>query len=175
MDANERVRALLTAANDRRWGADFTNFCHSQPRMNHNAPRTRRWGFGSGLQLPHPSFRLLSNDDIDPNYQVACRAHRGDATEAVAHRTGWPRSITVDHGTEFVSKAVEAWTYYRSVRPDFARPGKPTDNGHIAGPALATLRRGLRTLSTARRDVVRHGSVRQSRWLCALPDLNHSG
>lgn len=42
-----------------------------------------------------------------------------------------PRSITVDHGTEFMSKALEAWAFYRSVQLDFTRPGKPTDNSHI--------------------------------------------
>ena len=42
-----------------------------------------------------------------------------------------PRSITVDHGTECTSKAVEAWAFYRGVELDFTRPGKPTDNGHI--------------------------------------------
>ena len=42
-----------------------------------------------------------------------------------------PASLTVDHGTEFTSKAVEAWAFYRGVALDFTRPGKPTDNGHI--------------------------------------------
>jgi putative transposase len=45
--------------------------------------------------------------------------------------TGSPVSITVDHGTEFMSKALEAWAYYRGVQLDFTRPGKPTDNSHI--------------------------------------------
>jgi len=45
--------------------------------------------------------------------------------------TGLPASITVDHGTEFMSKALEAWAYYRGVQLDFTRPGKPTDNSHI--------------------------------------------
>jgi putative transposase len=42
-----------------------------------------------------------------------------------------PASITVDHCTEFMSKALEAWAFYRGVRLDFTRPGKPTDNSHI--------------------------------------------
>lgn len=42
-----------------------------------------------------------------------------------------PRSITVDHGTEFMSRALEDWAYRRGVQLDFTRPGKPTDNGHI--------------------------------------------
>jgi putative transposase len=41
-----------------------------------------------------------------------------------------PKSITLDHGSEFTSKAVEAWAFYRGAELDFTRPGKPTDNGH---------------------------------------------
>lgn len=44
---------------------------------------------------------------------------------------GAPISITVDHGTEFTSKALEEWAYRRGVKLDFIHPGKPTENGHI--------------------------------------------
>ncbi len=53
------------------------------------------------------------------------------ALERVLPVTGLAASITVDHGTEFMSKALEAWAYYRGVQLDFTRPGKPTDNSHI--------------------------------------------
>lgn len=46
-------------------------------------------------------------------------------------RVGRPVSITCDHGTEFTSRALEAWAYDRGVQLDFTQPGKPTDNGHI--------------------------------------------
>jgi putative transposase len=42
-----------------------------------------------------------------------------------------PRSITLDHGTEFTSRALEDRAYARGVALDFTRPGKPTDNSHI--------------------------------------------
>ena len=42
-----------------------------------------------------------------------------------------PRSITVDHGTEFQSRALEDWAYRRGVQLDFTRPGKPTENAYI--------------------------------------------
>lgn len=42
-----------------------------------------------------------------------------------------PRSITVDHGTEFQSRALEDWAYRRGVQWDFIRPGKPVDNAFI--------------------------------------------
>lgn len=35
-----------------------------------------------------------------------------------------PRSITVDHGTEFMSRALEDWAFARGVQLDFIRPGK---------------------------------------------------
>lgn len=42
-----------------------------------------------------------------------------------------PRSITVDHGTEFQSRALEEWAYRRGVQLDFIRPGKPVENAFI--------------------------------------------
>ena len=42
-----------------------------------------------------------------------------------------PRSITVDHGTEFMSRALEDWAYQRAVQLDFIRPGKPVENAFI--------------------------------------------
>ena len=49
----------------------------------------------------------------------------------IIERTGAPLSITVDHGTEFTSRALEEWAYQRGVKLDFTHPGKPTENGHI--------------------------------------------
>ena len=42
-----------------------------------------------------------------------------------------PASITIDHGSEFTSKALEEWAWRRGVKLDFIRPGKPMENGHI--------------------------------------------
>ena len=42
-----------------------------------------------------------------------------------------PRSITVDHGTEFISKAIEEWAYRNGVKLDFIHPGKPVENAYI--------------------------------------------
>ena len=39
-----------------------------------------------------------------------------------------PRSITVDHDTEFQSRALEDWAYQRGVQLDFIRPGKLVEN-----------------------------------------------
>jgi len=42
-----------------------------------------------------------------------------------------PRTIRVDNGPEFISKALDQWAYLNGVELDFSRPGKPTDNGLI--------------------------------------------
>ena len=53
------------------------------------------------------------------------------ALDRAIQRAGTPISITVDHGTEFASKALEEWAYQRGVKLDFIHPGKPTENSHI--------------------------------------------
>jgi putative transposase len=41
---------------------------------------------------------------------------------------GYPHTIRVDQGSEFVSRDLDLWAYARGVTLDFSRPGKPTDN-----------------------------------------------
>ena len=53
------------------------------------------------------------------------------ALERVSKRRGYPNMITVDHGSEFTSKALDAWAYEHSVKLDFIRPGKPVENAVI--------------------------------------------
>jgi len=50
--------------------------------------------------------------------------------QAIAGGTA-PQSITVDHDTEFMSRALEDWAFARGVQLDFIRPGKPVDNAYI--------------------------------------------
>jgi putative transposase len=53
------------------------------------------------------------------------------ALEQVAQSRPLPTSITVDHGTEFPSKALDEWAYQRGVQLDFIRPGKPVEHALI--------------------------------------------
>jgi putative transposase len=55
----------------------------------------------------------------------------GAVLDRVVHAGAAPRSITVDHGTEFMSRALEDWASQRGVQLDFIRPGKPVENAHI--------------------------------------------
>jgi len=51
--------------------------------------------------------------------------------ERVGRELGFPATIRVDLGTEFVSRDLDLWAYQRGVTLDFSRPGKPTDNAFI--------------------------------------------
>jgi len=42
-----------------------------------------------------------------------------------------PLAITVDNGTEFCSRAMDAWAYQTGVKLDFIRPGRPVENGFV--------------------------------------------
>lgn len=44
------------------------------------------------------------------------------ALDRIVEQTGVPVSITVDHGTELTSKALEEWAYQRGVKLDFSHP-----------------------------------------------------
>jgi putative transposase len=51
--------------------------------------------------------------------------------ERICNEVGFPATIRVDQGTEFVSRDLDVWAYQRGVTLDFSRPGKPTDNVFI--------------------------------------------
>ncbi|HKV40909.1 MAG TPA: IS3 family transposase, partial [Blastocatellia bacterium] len=58
-------------------------------------------------------------------------ARVGDTLDGVLSGEQGPRSITVNHGTEFQSRALEDWAYRRGVQLDFLRSGKPAENAFI--------------------------------------------
>ena len=51
--------------------------------------------------------------------------------EKVCGHVGYPKTIRVDQGSEFVSRDLDLWAYGNGVTLDFSRPGKPTDNAFI--------------------------------------------
>jgi len=81
-------------------------------------------------------FRVLTVIDqwsreslsVEPGF-VLTGASVAAALDAVARRRPLPKAITVDHGTEFTSRALDAWAWQRGVQLDFIRPGKPVENG----------------------------------------------
>ncbi len=54
-----------------------------------------------------------------------------DARTVSAVRSHTPKTTWVDNGSEFISRDLHLWSNQRGVKPDFARPGKPTDNAFI--------------------------------------------
>ena len=44
---------------------------------------------------------------------------------------GLPTAITVDNGSEFCSRAMDAWAYRNNVKRDFIWPGKPAEKAFI--------------------------------------------
>ena len=50
---------------------------------------------------------------------------------AKQERGSLPESITVDNGSEFCSRALEAWAMANEVQLCFIRPGRPVENGFI--------------------------------------------
>jgi putative transposase len=52
-------------------------------------------------------------------------------THAIQERGMTPRSITLDNGSEFAGRVVEAWAIQQGVQLCFIRPGRPVENGFI--------------------------------------------
>jgi putative transposase len=67
-----------------------------------------------------------------PVLDVRYRGEDGVATlDRVCRMAGYPKTIRVDQGSEFVSRDMDLWAYERGAVLDFSRPGKPTDNAFI--------------------------------------------
>ncbi len=78
-----------------------------------------RWGYGKRYDSPGFQLRGVSGETV------------GRTLDGVLDEKPRPRSITVDHGTESQSRALEDWAYRRGVQLDFIRPGKPVKNAII--------------------------------------------
>ena len=67
---------------------------------------------------------------LDPRF-----SYRGEDVVATLERVcrlmGYPKTIRVDQGSEFISRDMDLWAYQKGVTLDFSRPGKPTDNAFI--------------------------------------------
>jgi putative transposase len=54
-----------------------------------------------------------------------------EVLEQVSREIGYPKTIRLDNGPEFISKELDLWAFMRGVTLDFSRPGKPTDNAMV--------------------------------------------
>ena len=84
------------------------------------------------------TLRIFTLIDVHTRECLALRPATGFSGASVAqilsdvaiHRP-FPERILVDNGTEFTSKALDAWAYWNKVKLDFSRRGRPGDNAHI--------------------------------------------
>ncbi len=83
-------------------------------------------------------LRIFTLIDVYTRECLALRPATGFSGAAVANvladvaeQRSLPQRIQVDNGTEFTSKALDAWAYWNKLKLDFSRPGKPGDNAHI--------------------------------------------
>ena len=104
----------------------------------HQAGRALEHGFRAGQPDRRRRFRVLTVVDVFTRECLAVHAdsslsgHKvGDVLDGIALERGYPEQITVDNGTEFYSRAMDAWAYRHRVKLDFIRPGKPMENGYI--------------------------------------------
>ena len=51
--------------------------------------------------------------------------------QRLAETRGLPKTVTVDNGPEFASKALDEWAYAKGLHLNFIQPGKPQQNAYI--------------------------------------------
>jgi len=123
---------------------------HKRPRRNRSAQRRQPksivtaineiWSMDFVADALFDGRKLRSLTVVD-NYTRECLAidvgqrltgeHVVATLNRVAAVRGVPKTIKVDNGSEFISKAMDHWAYENGVELDFSRPGKPTDNAKI--------------------------------------------
>jgi putative transposase len=85
------------------------------------------------------SYRVLTVVDQFTRECVALEADRSlngthvvaALTRAIEQRGAKPTSITLDNGSEFTGRVLEAWAIQHGVQLCFIRPGRPVENGFI--------------------------------------------
>jgi len=109
------------------------------PQARATAPN-ERWSmdFMSERVANGRGFRILTVVDQFTRECVCLRADQSltgekvaQALEPVVAQRGALRASTVDNGSEFASRVMDAWADRHGIQLDFIRPGKPVENGFI--------------------------------------------
>jgi len=111
-----RIVPLRPSQVNERWSMDFVADTVLDGRRFRALTVVDNWSRRS--QLIEPDFTLTGTKVVA-------------ALESVAKQTGDPQMITVDNGSEFTSKALDAGAHEHGVKLDFIRPGKPVENAVI--------------------------------------------
>lgn len=109
-----RGPAPIPTSNGQRWSMDFVHDQLSNGQAFRILTVIDNWSRQSVLL--EVGFRLNGHSVVE-------------GLNRVASKERLPLSITMDHGTEFTSRALDEWAWQNKVQLDFTRPGKPTDNG----------------------------------------------
>ena len=98
----------------------------------------RAMDFGHDQSATGRSIRILTVVDTFSRFSPVIDPRAGyraenvvETLERVCADLGYPRTIRVDQGSEFVSRDLDLWAYAKGVTLDFSRPAKPTDNAFI--------------------------------------------
>ncbi|MDZ5454722.1 IS3 family transposase [Labrys sp. ZIDIC5] len=109
-DRSEATRCNQT------WAMDFVHDQLATGKKLRILTIVDTWSRFSPALDPRFSYR---GEDVVTTLERVCRQH------------GYPQSIRVDQGSEFISRDLDLWAYQKDVVLDFSRPGKPTDNSFI--------------------------------------------
>jgi putative transposase len=113
---------------------------HTRLQLPQASHIDERWSmdFVSDALMDGRRFRVLTIIDLFSRECVGLVANfslKGDdvvnVLDALRARGRTPGFITVDNGSEFASKPLDAWAFNCSVKLDFIRPGKPVENAYI--------------------------------------------
>ena len=109
------VREVLGAPNER-WSLDFVSDTLSNGRTFRCLTVVDEFSREAlAIEVAHsiPSVRVI------------------EVLEQLREERGLPGVIITDNGSEFTSRAFDAWAYARGVKIDYIQPGKPMQNGFI--------------------------------------------
>lgn len=109
-------------------------------RLSPAVRRNERWSidFVSDSLASGTRFRSLT---IVDDWSRECPAIEVDTSitgarvvrvlERITQERGLPEVIVSDNGPEFISKALDRWSYDRGVKLHLIQPGKPTQNAYV--------------------------------------------
>ena len=140
VDVRERLRAL--SRERRRFGYRRLHLLLAREGIAMNQKKLRRLyreeklqvrrrggqkralGTRAPMALPDGPNQRWSLDFVSDAFVV-------QTLERVSRDVGYPKTIRVDNGSEFISRDLDLWAYAHDVTMDFSRPGKSTDNAYI--------------------------------------------